>query len=437
MPGSFPVRGRRVSIITASALTLALLPAGAAHAASPPVITKVSPMQVEVGQTLKITGRGFRAGANRNVVAFKRSRQPAVFVNVPTATTRQLTLPVPVKLLPFLKDASGKAIVVRFRLRVLSKRFGKSFTATKLSPRVGPPGSKGDTPGAAPPADPGTPSAAVTCGAVITSETNDADKDGMSDALETRVKTDPCKLDTDGDGVSDGFEYESALDLNSRALPYPGKKPYPNPLDGTDAAIDFDQDGLSMTTEYSLWMFTTGGKFPLTYSDGDQDTNPVGSNTPVTVATASLDLNQDGFLTDDEKDADGDLLTNFDETRGRMKASWWGSQYPTESQYVGKKEATPLAETSPIDPDSDGDGVLDGADDQDHDGWTNLEELDRSHDFGGGTRYWVHPYNPCLPDWKSRVCTLHPPFTESWAPFDGATTLPAPPLILVPIPPGP
>ena len=259
----------------------------------------------------------------------------------------------------------------------------------------------------------------------------------MSDALETRVKTDPCKLDTDGDGVSDGFEYESALDLNSRALPYPGKKPYPNPLDGTDAAIDFDQDGLSMTTEYSLWMFTTGGKFPLTYSDGDQDTNPVGSNTPVTVATASLDLNQDGFLTDDEKDADGDLLTNFDETRGRMKASWWGSQYPTESQYVGKKEATPLAETSPIDPDSDGDGVLDGADDQDHDGWTNLEELDRTHDFGGGTRYWVHPYNPCLPDWKSRVCTLHPPFTESWAPFDGATTLPAPPLILVPIPPGP
>jgi len=432
MPGSFPVRGRRVSIITASALTLALLPAGAAHAASTPVITKVSPMQVEVGQTLKITGRGFRSGANRNIVAFKRSRQPAVFVKVPTATTHQLTLPVPDKLLPFLTDASGKAVVVRFRLRVLSKRFGKSFTATKLSPRVGPPGSNSGTAAPAPTTGPGAPSAAATCGAVITSETNDADKDGMSDALETRVKTDPCKLDTDGDGVSDGFEYESAIDLNSRALPYPGKKPYPNPLDSTDAGYDFDQDSLTLTEEYALWMFTTGGKFPLTYSDGDQDTNPAGSNTPVTPETASLDINHDGFITDDEKDADGDLLTNFDETHGRLKISWWASQYPTEGQYT----ATPLAETSPVDPDSDGDGVLDGADDQDHDGWTNLDEIDRGHDFGGGTRYWVHPFNPCLPDYNSRVCTLHPPFGGAWAPFDGKA-LPPSPIALVPVPPGP
>ena len=38
--------------------------------------------------------------------------------------------------------------------------------------------------------------------------------------------------------VEDGYEYQSALDLNhyprSIPLPYPGKRPYPNPLDPGD-----------------------------------------------------------------------------------------------------------------------------------------------------------------------------------------------------------
>lgn len=428
MPGSLPVRGRRAPIVTALALSLALLPAGAAHAASLPVITKVTPMQVEVGQTLTIKGRGFRSGKNRNIVAFKRSRKPAVFVTVPSATTTKLTFKVPEKLLPFLADDKGKAVVVRFRLRVLAKRFGKAFTATKLSPKVGPPGSSG----AAAPAP--APGAAAGCGAVATSETADADKDGMSDALETRVKTDPCKLDSDADGVSDGFEYESALDLNSRALPFPGKKPYPNALDGEDAVVDFDQDGLTMTMEYAMWMYSTGGRLPLTYSDGDQDTNTQGSDTPVTPATAPLELNNDGFLTDDEKDVDGDSITNWDESVGRMKTSWWPLKFTGEAPYVGATGASPLAETSAVDPDSDGDGVPDGLDDQDHDGWNNLDELDRQHDFGSGQRYWVQPYNPCLPDYNSRVCTLHPPFSGAWAPFDVGVPLGPSPLA-PPVPP--
>ena len=49
MPG-FPTVRRRRAPITALALVLAVLPAGVAHAASPPVITKVSPMKVEIGQ---------------------------------------------------------------------------------------------------------------------------------------------------------------------------------------------------------------------------------------------------------------------------------------------------------------------------------------------------------------------------------------------------
>ena len=51
-------------------------------------------------------------------------------------------------------------------------------------------------------------------------------------------KLDPCLADTDGDSVEDGYEYQSALDLNhyprTAPLPYPGKRPYPNPLDPSD-----------------------------------------------------------------------------------------------------------------------------------------------------------------------------------------------------------
>ena len=266
MPGSLPVRGRRAPIVTALALSLALLPAGAAHAASLPVITKVTPMQVEVGQTLTIKGRGFRAGKNKNIVAFKRSRKPAVFVKVPTATTTKLTLPIPEKILPFLVDDKGKSSVVRFRLRVLAKRFGKAFTATKLSPKVGPPGSA-----AAP--RPGAPGAAACTGRPTLARPSTPTRTACPTRSRRAIKTDPCKLDTDGDGISDGFEYESALDLNSRALPYAGQEALPERRStATDAGNDFDGDGLTMADEYQRGCTRRGGKFPLTYSDGSQDT---------------------------------------------------------------------------------------------------------------------------------------------------------------------
>ena len=95
-----------------------------------------------------------------------------------------------------------------------------------------------------------------------------------------------------------------------------------------------------------------------------------------------------------------------------------------------------------VDPDSDGDGVLDGADDQDHDGLANLDEVDRfGVRDGAGLYLWVNPYNPCLPDYHSRVCTLHPPFASPWAPFHLKFLPPSPlgwsPPIVTPPPPTP
>ena len=83
-----------------------------------------------------------------------------------------------------------------------------------------------------------------------------------ADTLELALKLDPCIGDTDGDGVEDGFEYQSALDLNNddyqhanESLPYPGKTPYPNPL-FADADVDYDGDGLTLAEEYKLWKYT-------------------------------------------------------------------------------------------------------------------------------------------------------------------------------------
>src|SRR4051794_17038631 len=83
----------------------------------------------------------------------------------------------------------------------------------------------------------------------------------------------------DGDGVEDGFEYQSAIDLNNddyqspnTSLPYPGKTPYPNPL-FKDADVDYDGDVLTLGEEYSLWKYTytvnhtsTRTLTPLSYS---------------------------------------------------------------------------------------------------------------------------------------------------------------------------
>ncbi len=391
-------RGPR-ALVVPLALFLALVLVPGASAATTPKITKVSPLKLAIGDSLTINGSGFIPGKQKDIVVFKRDGKPAIFVKADSATSTRLVVKVPDKLIPFLNDSKGAPAAQIFRLRVLAKRFGVAFTAKALSPQIGPAGSGGAVPGCAP---------------QINSDAVDSDKDGLSDALEHRIGTDPCKLDTDGDGISDGYEYESALDLNNRALPYPGKEPYANPLDGTDATIDYDGDGLTMADEYALWMYTTGGKFPLTYSDGTQDT---GGPTIVTPDTAALDLNGDGVLEDGEKDADNDALSNWDEMHGRMTAAWWAAEFANETPFAGAPGTQVMSGVSATDPDSNGNGVPDGADDQDHDGFTNLQELDRRTATFGSANLWVNPYNPCLPDPRSRTCTLHPPFGSAWAPF--------------------
>jgi hypothetical protein len=343
-------------------------------------------------------------------------------------------------------------------------------------------------------------------------------------ALENQLGLDPCNPDTDGDGVPDGYEYQSARDLNDDEYqspnlyaPYPGKRPYPNPL-FKDDAVDYDGDGLPLSAEYRLWdkygAKPAGGliddTYHLFYSDGEQyslgardgsgnwrPTQSAASYTkeadflgwagangynPVHIATAApwydpanrqafdirdvnldgtvssreanlTDVNGDGWISDDERDEDADGLSNLDELRGAMQPDYWNSCYAAtaESPFPISYAGTDLTN-----PDTDGDGIRDGADDQDHDDIPNVMELSRYaasgygfHDWvpgtgkcsvdatlkngpdrdGDGNPDWVvlhadtvygrvQPFNPCLPYTWSRTCPTSKTFGVKYAPFD-------------------
>jgi hypothetical protein len=140
-------------------------------------------------------------------------------------------------------------------------------------------------------------------------------------------------------------------------------------------------------------------------------------------------------VSDDERDEDADGLTNFDEFAGAMTAALWKGCYQRETSF-------PIlySGTSMVDADSDGDDILDGADDQDFDDVPNIMEISRSMASG---RPWanplpcdsknavadptpaegfVQPFNPCLPDRKSRTCLLHPIIDRPFPPFDPSYT---------------
>ena len=249
-----------------------------------PVVTSISPKSVAVSQVLTVRGHNFIRGRAKNTVVFKRAGAKAVFVKADVSTKSMLRVTIPAKLTPVMAIKDGSPIPTLFKLRILAKRFGKKFTSERLSPFVGPElPPQPDKPAVDPEGD-------CDSDGQLNGVDKDDDNDLLLDATEKNLPfpTDPCKYDTDGDGVGDGYEYRSARDLNNDEyqnlnafLPYPGKKPYPNPLDPGDAETDFDGDSLTLGEEHKLWKYTLahGATAPtpqqleapgpaLTYSDG-------------------------------------------------------------------------------------------------------------------------------------------------------------------------
>ena len=493
-----------------------------------PVVTRVAPMELNAGDTLTIYGKNFRRGKGKNSVAFKAIGQRAIFVTADISTRKVMKVVIPERLEEVMIVRAGTIVPTKFKLRVLAKRFGKRFTNLADSPTIG---ASVDTPAPGEPGAPvvpeGPPPADGDCDADGVLNGADADDDGdlLNDDLETALKLNTCEVDSDGDGVQDGYEYKAAVDLNDDeyadpqdSLPYPGKRSYPNPLDGGDASTDFDGDSLTLKEEFDLWVYTgAAGLFPLSYSDGEQysisqrrgdgqrvptlsrvdydkqlsflahaaavgrrnvgledgspwwdhdtvrntygllDFNRDGIEADVVLGPPSpqpvigldnayrvtekwyFDFDNDGFLSDEERDEDADGLTNFDELHGRMLPEYWTACYGAEVPYP-----VSYGGTSHVDADTDGDGLRDGLDDQDHDDVPNVMELSRLAASGlwdgkgqcnplkdlpkppdevhHPDRYgMVNPYNPCLPASWSRTCIRHPQFDKMPAPFADST----------------
>ncbi len=399
MSGACP-RARLQSVPFCALACLAVLPAGSASAAAKkksklPSISSVAPMKLGVGDTLTVRGTNFRAGNRRNSVIFKRDGSRAVFVKAGSATRTVIKVKVPASLLQYLPKVGGQPAASRFRLRVLAANFSRGYTPIGKSPTIGPASVAGPGTPNAPgngPIDPITtpPIVPPDCDGDGAPDASDGDDDNdlLSDALETAIKTLTCNTDSDGDGMSDGFEYQSAIDLNNGvgSLPYPGKRPYPNPLNA-DGGTDYDGDGLTASQEHALFRYTGPNALPLSYSAGLKRTT--------------------GPVDDDLRDGDADGLDNWVEFNGPMVPGWWQQAYPSEKPY-DEVYSGPSA----VDPDSDGDTLPDGADDQDFDGWSNADEVDRGP-------YRIQPFNPCLPDYNSRTCSTYIPFGQPYPPFDG------------------
>lgn len=89
---------------------------------------------------------------------------------------------------------------------------------------------------------------AVVVQIIASAGVTDTDQDGLSDAVEATLGTNPAKADSDNDSMGDAWEVWNGLD----------------PMDSTDAQGDGDEDGLTNVEELAA-----GSSPNLSDTDGD------------------------------------------------------------------------------------------------------------------------------------------------------------------------
>jgi gliding motility-associated-like protein len=221
----------------------------------------------------------------------------------------------------------------------------------------------------------------------------DCDNDGLTNDEELTGGTDPLNPDSDGDGVLDGTEVSDGTDANNPCdLLIASQTVTPSAAWG---ALDCDNDGLTNDEEL------TGGTDPLNPdSDGDgvldgtEVLDGTDANNPCDLLIASqtvtpsaawgdLDCDNDGLTNDEEltggtdplnPDSDGDGVLDGTEVADGTDANdpcelliasqtvtpsaAWGALDCDNDGLTNDQEL--LGGTDPLNPDSDGDGVLDG-----------------------------------------------------------------------------
>ncbi len=221
----------------------------------------------------------------------------------------------------------------------------------------------------------------------LDSSDDDNDGDGLPNGDEDGVGTDPSNPDTDGDGISDGDEV-----FTTGTNPLDDDSDDDGLLDGNE---DVDADGVVDPGE-------TGANNGDSDGDGLQDGTESGLSTPqgedtdggifvadgdpsTTTNPADDDSDDDGLL-DGSEDSNHDGWNDGAETAPDLSDSD-GVQDGTESGInvpqgndtqveLFVPDSDPSTTTDPLDDDTDNDGLLDGTEDVDYDGFAGGGETD-------------------------------------------------------------
>jgi len=193
----------------------------------------------------------------------------------------------------------------------------------------------------------------------------DTDGDGLIDAIEDQIGTDPMDADSDDDGVSDGDELDPGGDADGDGLPNALDPDSDDDglFDGTELGNDCKGPGVDPTANHCVPDMDGGATTTDPYdpdsdgggaSDGTEDWNLDGKIDPGEGDPTSGGSGDDASLADADGDGLGDLLEG---TLG----------------------------TDPTDADTDDDGLLDGdeanpSDDTDGDGLLNPRDPDSDDD---------------------------------------------------------
>jgi transglutaminase-like putative cysteine protease len=201
----------------------------------------------------------------------------------------------------------------------------------------------------------------------------DSDFDGLSNAFEAELGTDPNDYDTDDGGASDGQEYYA--DLNSEDKVF-------DPIENSDddlQLLDSDNDGLM---DYKELVLGSDRFDPDTDNGGVSDGVEYSYDQLLDYDFSLLNSSDDHLLMDDDSDDLINILEDMYGTDPDMPDSDWGGVDDGLEVKFGKD---PLDPSDDDEIDTDGDGVMDldekreGTDpfniDTDNDGLTDYEEL--------------------------------------------------------------